>query len=115
MLVLAHANGFRIDLHELRERVLEPARDADGSAHRQVEVRKLLYRRFTRRIDGCAGLVHHKLYGLPLQLLEHLANELVRFPAGGPVADGDQLDGVLFDKCLYDLGGLTTLPSDLCG
>ena len=37
VLVLADADRLRVDLHQLRERVLQPARDRDGAAHRHVE------------------------------------------------------------------------------
>src|SRR5438034_10407136 len=39
VLVLAHADRLRIDLHELRERILKPASDAHRSADGDVEVR----------------------------------------------------------------------------
>jgi hypothetical protein len=42
VLVLPHADGLGVDLHQLGERVLQAARDGDGPAHREVEVGELL-------------------------------------------------------------------------
>ena len=58
MLILADADGLRVDLDQLGQRVLQAARDGDGSADGQVEVGKLLARDFGGGIDGGAGLVH---------------------------------------------------------
>src|SRR4249919_3424511 len=42
VLVLADADGFRIDLDELGQRILQPASDRDRTAQRHVEVGQLL-------------------------------------------------------------------------
>jgi hypothetical protein len=38
VLVLADADRFRIDLDQFGQRVLQPVRDADRAAHRDVQV-----------------------------------------------------------------------------
>ena len=58
MLILAHADRFRIDLHQFCQGVLQAARDGDGSSDRQVEIRKLLARDFGGRINRGAGFIH---------------------------------------------------------
>jgi hypothetical protein len=58
VLVLPHADGLGVDLHQLGERVLQAARDGDGPAHREVEVGKLLAGDVRGRVHARARLVH---------------------------------------------------------
>ena len=57
VLILADADGFGIDLHQLGQRVLQAAGDGDGAAHGEVEVRELLARDVGSGVDGGAGFV----------------------------------------------------------
>jgi hypothetical protein len=41
VLVLADADGFRVDLYQFRQRVLQATGDGDGAAMRHVEVGQL--------------------------------------------------------------------------
>ena len=68
VLVLADADRLRIDAHQLGERVLQPARDRDGAAQRDVEVRELLRRQLRRRVDRRARFRHHHLGQLQLRV-----------------------------------------------
>ena len=44
VLVLADADGLRVDLHEFGEGILHAPRDGDGAANRHVVFGKLLFR-----------------------------------------------------------------------
>ena len=44
VLVLADADGLRVDLHELGEGILHAPSDGDGAANRHVVFGKLLFR-----------------------------------------------------------------------
>src|SRR5947208_892066 len=57
MLILSDADRFRICLHQLRQRVLEAARDRNRAAYRHIQLRKLFTRAFGGGIDRGAGLV----------------------------------------------------------
>ena len=59
VLVLADADALGVDLHQLGQRVLQAARDRDGAAHGDVEVRELLARDLARAVHAGARLVHH--------------------------------------------------------
>ena len=56
VLILADADRLRLDAHELGERILQPARDRDRAAQRDVEIGKFLRRELRRRVDRRAGL-----------------------------------------------------------
>ena len=58
VLILAHADGLGIDLDELGQRVLQAARDGDGSAHGQIEIGELLAGDLRGGIDAGARLAH---------------------------------------------------------
>ena len=57
VLIKADANILGLNLHQLGERILEPAADRDTAAERGVEVRKLISPNLARRIDAGTGLV----------------------------------------------------------
>ena len=57
VLILADADGFRVELDQLRQRVLQTARDGDGAAHGEIEVGKFLARDVGSGINGSAGFV----------------------------------------------------------
>jgi len=78
VLVLADADRFWIDLDQLGERILQPARDGDGAAQRDVEIGKLFGGESRGRVDRGAGLRHDDLRHLEVgQELDQLARELV--------------------------------------
>ena len=61
VLVLPDADRLRLDLHELRERVLQPPGNRDGTAQGHVHARQLGRGERRGRIDGRSGLGHHDL------------------------------------------------------
>ena len=57
VLVLPYADRLRVNLHELRERVLYAARNRGRTALSHIELRELLGRERTRGVDRSARLV----------------------------------------------------------
>ena len=99
VLILPHADGLRINLHQLRQRVLHPPCDGNGAPLRHVEVRKLLRRQLARGIDGSPGFAHDHV-GHPRHLRQQRNDELFALPAGRAVADGDRRHPVFRDHTL---------------
>ncbi|MNF55217.1 hypothetical protein D3C84_366710 [compost metagenome] len=96
MLVLADADGFRVDFHQLGQRVLQAAGDGHRTTQGHVQVGELLRRQLGSRVHRGAGLADHDLGELELrELLDQLQHQLVGLAAGGAVAEGHQLDAVL--------------------
>jgi len=90
VLILSNADGFRIDLDKLRERVLEPARDGDGAAHREVEIRKLLACDVRCRVHAGARLTNSDGEDVLDSLVaQKAAHKGVRFARCRPIPDGD--------------------------
>ena len=96
VLVLAHADGLGIDLHQLRERVLQAAGNGDGAAHGQIEIGKLLPRNGGGGVDAGAGLADGDgKDAVDLLLAQKLAHKGIGLARGGAVADGDGAHVVL--------------------
>ena len=107
VLVLADTQGFRVDLHQLGERVHQAAADGNRAANRHVLVRELFPGDVGRGVHGSAILAHGED---PDAVREaHLADELLRLAAGRTVADGDDLDPILLHQVRDRHDGLDLL------
>ena len=96
MLVLADADGFRIDFHQFRKRVLQTARNRHRAADCHVKIRQLRRRKGRCGINRGARLRNHHLGERHLgRTLDEFTCKLVRLARGCAIADGDQLDLVL--------------------
>ena len=119
MLILADADGFRVDLHQFGQRVLEPAGDRDRAAQGNVEVRELLRRQLGGRIHGCARFADDDLLcGHFRELLLDVEEEALGFTRSGTVAYRYQLNVVLFAQCgnrYRRFGGLSGMRVDGIG
>ena len=93
MLVLAHADGLGIDLHQLRQRVLEPPGDGHGAAQIHIKLREFLGGQGRGRVDRGPGLVDHHI-GQAAHPADQLHGHLLGLPGGGAVADGDVGDAM---------------------
>ena len=93
MLVLAHAYGFGFDLHQLGQRVLQTARNADCAAQADIELREFFGRKFAGAIDRSARLAHHHFGNYLFGFGQHgddFARQLVGLAAGSAIADRHQ-------------------------
>ena len=99
VLVLAHADGLRVDLDQLRQRILQSAGNGYGGAQGDVHVRELLRRDLAGGVHRRTGLGHHhRGRPLPARLgdqVRHLSRELFRLARGRAVAHCDELHAVL--------------------
>ena len=114
MLVLSHADGLGVDLHQLRQRILHPPGDGHGAAQVHVVIGELLRRQLAGGVDGGARLVDDHITDTG-QTAEHLHRHLLRLTAGGAVADGDVGDAVLFAQRRQLGDGILFLPLAIGG
>ncbi len=95
VLVLADADGFRVDLHKFGERILQAPRDGDRTADRDVEIGQFGAGVSGGGIDRRACFRHHGLGEFEVCVACHqVCGELVGFARGRAVADGDEIDFV---------------------
>ena len=110
VLILPDADGLRVDLHELGQRVLQPPGDGDGAAQRHVERRELRGGQRAGAVHGGPRLAHDGVgRGGPALLPqggEHIRGEDLRLARGRAVADGDGLHAVLLNPPAQRAGGL---------
>ena len=106
MLILAHTDGLRIDLHQFWQRVLQPPRNGDGAANGHVQVRKLQCRQFRCRVHRRARLVDDHALDAQLGMrFEQCGDELVGFPRGRAIANADQLHTIALAEIQQHLRG----------
>ena len=100
VLVLADADALRIDLHQLGERILQAARDADRAADGEVELGELLARDVARGVDARARLahLHAERHRSRPSAASTVAHERFGLAAAGAVADRDRRGRVLRDE-----------------
>ena len=107
VLVLADAEGLRIDLDQFRQRIHQAAADRYGAADRYVLVREFLPGYLGSGIDGGAVFADD----IHLAGIRHRdpAHELFRLAAGGSVADGNDLDTIVLKHLGHRDDGLHLL------
>ena len=98
VLILADADGLRVDLHELGQRVLQPPRDRHGRAQIHVVLREFLRRQLRSGIDRRTRLIDDHIRHAAAQPADHLDGHRLRLARGGTVADGKMAHVVLFDE-----------------
>ena len=106
MLVLAHADAFRVNLDEFGQRVLQAAGNAGGAAQAHVHIGQLLAGVFAGGVNGCARFADDDFFnggqgdaglagGHFVHVLDEVARQFVGLAAGRAVANGDELHAVL--------------------
>ena len=99
VLVLADADGLRVDLDELGERILHAARDGDGAADCDVVLGQFFLCELRGRVDGGTGFVRDEVVDVRQVMLgDEVRGELLRLVARRAVADGEQRDMMLLDE-----------------
>ena len=98
VLVLADADGLRVDLHQLGQRILQAAGDGHRTAQGHVHVREFGRGQRGGGVHRRARLRHRHRFGARSpgldQQVRDLAGELVGLAGGGAVAHGHELDAV---------------------
>ena len=112
MLVLADADGLRLDLDQLGQRILKAAGDGDRGTEVHVELGKLLRAEGTGGVDRGPGLGDDHIAEIRPALVllsDELDGHLLGLAAGGSVADGDVLHAVPADQGSQRPDGLVLL------
>ena len=100
MLVLSHADGLWINLHQLRQGVLEAAGNGGGASLSHVKIGKFLCGKFAGRVYGSPGLIdNHILHGA-VQLFQQLHNDLLGFPGRRALTHGNQIHMIFGNQAL---------------
>ena len=97
VLVLSHADGLGVDLHQLGKGVLQPPGDGHGGAEIDVVVGEFLRRKGRGGINGSARFADDHVAGLR-EGFQQLYGHGLGFPGSGAVADGDMPDAVFAHK-----------------
>ncbi len=103
MLVLAYADGFGVNLHQLSQGVLQAAGNAGCAAQAHVDIRHFLASVFTGAIHRRAGFAdHHFVDDLARVMLRHefdeFTGQFVSLAAGCAVTNGNQVHAMFFGQ-----------------
>ena len=98
VLILPDADGLGVDLHQLRQRVLQAAGDGNGAAQIDVIFREFLTGQLGGGIDRGPRFADNGILHRQAAFRNQLRHDFFRFPAGGTVADGDDGDVMLFQE-----------------
>ena len=93
VLILPHADGLRVDLHQLGQRVLHAPRDGNRASERDVVFRKFLRRQLGGGIHARARLADDDV-GHARRFRQQGGDELLALAGGRAIADGDGRDPV---------------------
>ena len=110
VLILPNTNAFRVDFHQLSQRILQSPSDTHRTPHRHILLRKLLPGYGRCAVNTRSRLVHH-IHLQPLRYLfrQCLANKCIRFPARRTISDGDGFYAMFFDPFLEQIRGFLRL------
>ncbi len=100
VLILTDTDCFRLDLHQFGQRILQAASDRHRTPQTHIQFGKLRRRKSRSRIDRGPGFTDDNLGQLLLRLLRRnqlhqFRGQLIGLPAGGAVADRDELHAML--------------------
>ena len=109
VLILAHADGLGVDLHQLRQGILETAGDGHGASEVHVEIGEFLGGQLGGGVDRRARLVDDGVGGIG-EAFQQLHGHGLGLPGGGAVADGDVTDLMTAHEPGEDLDGLLLFP-----
>ena len=98
VLVLPDADGLGVDLHQLRQRVLQAAGNGDRAAQVDVILRELLAGEPGRGVDRSPRFADDGILHRQPAFGNQFRHDFFRFPAGGAVADGNDRHPVLFQQ-----------------
>ncbi len=94
MLVLANTDGLGFNLHQFGQRVLQATGNGYGTTDGDVQFREFSGGQLGSGIHRSSGFVDHDFLDLAtaaVDLLQHITNKFIGFPAAGTVTDSDQI------------------------
>ena len=110
MLILAYTDRFRVNLYQLRQRVLKTSGNGRSTSLPHIEIGEFLCSQLAGRVYGSSGLVGDDIVDILRNLFQHLHDHLLGLSRCRAVAQGDQRNIVFMDEffhgffCSSDLG-----------
>ncbi len=98
MLVLPDPHRFRVDLHKLRERILQTPRDRHGAAQGHIKIGEFLRTQPGGGINRRPRLVDHHIGQPAVHFPDQFGRENFRFLRGRSVADREHVHPMPADE-----------------
>ena len=109
MLILAHTDGFRVDLYKLCQRVLNTSCDGCGTSLSHIEIRELFCCKLACRIYGSSCLVGDHILNFFRDFLKKFHDDLLGLSGCGSVSYGNQGHVIFADEFFEGFLGCTDL------
>ena len=109
MLILAHTDGFRVDLYKLCQRILNSSCDGCGTSLSHIEIRELFCCKLACRIYGSTCLVGDHVLNFFRDLLEKFHDNLLGLSGCSSVSYGNQGYVIFTDEFFQGFLGCTDL------
>ena len=100
MLILTDADGLRIDLDQLRQRILQPSGNGRGRPLSDIKIRKFFSGEFACRINGSSRLVHNHIGKRQIEFLDPGCYQCFRLSGRRSVSYRNQIDMIPVDQFL---------------
>ena len=98
MLILSDADGFRINLHQLCQRILKTSCDRRCAPLSHIKVREFFRRQLAGRIDGCSGFADNDILHFLRDFLQQFHNHLFRLSGCGSISKRNERNMIFADQ-----------------
>jgi len=98
MLILADTDALRVDLDQLRQRILQPSSQRHRAASRHIQIRIFLCRQFGGGVDRRARFVDDRILDIVTILFNEVCDHFFGLARGRSVANHDDVRMELFDN-----------------
>ncbi len=107
MLILSHADGLGVDLHQLRQWILKASRHGGSASLSHIKIGEFLGGQLAGGIHRGTGFIDDDILHRQLRFPEEIRNDLLRLPGGGTIAQADDLHMPAADQLLDGFHGLS--------
>ena len=102
MLILPYTNGFRIDLNQLSQRILNTSCNGCGTSLSYIKIGKFICSKLTCRVNRSTRLICNYILNLRFRnLLQHINNNLLRLSGSSTISNRNQGNAILLDHSFY--------------
>ena len=109
MLILSDTDGFRINLNQFCQRILQSSCNRSCTSLSHIKFRKFFCCNLAGRIYRCTSFIYNYVLHFLWNFLQKLHNNLFRLSGCGSITQWDQRNIILWDNLLQQIFGCFNL------